>query len=229
MAEDEIEIAFEELWAFKDRLRENFLPFTQRAFRMLPRMEKPRILDVGCGSGVPTLELERLSGGEITGIDTDQVQLDRLEKKIQKSGLSGRIKVICRSMLEPDLNEGGFDIVWAEGSIAVMGFERGIREWKRLLRAGGYLIIHDDLSGLEEKMKRIPGAGYELIGHFIIGEEVWWRDYYAPLGNKLDEMRAKNGHDENSDALLNNDRREVDGFLTNAKRYRSVFFVLRKT
>ena len=45
---------------------------------MLPIIDKPRILDIGCGYGVPTLELARLSDGEITAIDTDQFLLDRL-------------------------------------------------------------------------------------------------------------------------------------------------------
>ena len=52
-----------------DQLRLTFLKYTKKAFEMLPQINKPRILDIGCGSGVPTLELARLSNGEIIGID----------------------------------------------------------------------------------------------------------------------------------------------------------------
>ena len=45
---------------------------------MLPELAKPRILDMGCGSGIPTLELARLSRGEAIGIDIDQPALDTI-------------------------------------------------------------------------------------------------------------------------------------------------------
>lgn len=35
--------------------------YTRQAYRMLPKLDKPRNLDIGCSSGVPTLELVGLS------------------------------------------------------------------------------------------------------------------------------------------------------------------------
>jgi SAM-dependent methyltransferase len=192
-------------------------------------MPGPKVLDIGCGSGVPTIELARLSGGEVTGIDIDQVQLDRLAEKIRGLGLSGRVKIANRSMLNLGFPEGSFDIIWTEGAIAVMGFGKGIKDWRRFLRAGGYLVVHDDLRGLEEKLKQIPRCGYELIGHFIISEETWWNEYYAPLDKKLDEIRSRYANDRRVVELLSSDQREVDGFKKDHERYRSAFFVLKKT
>jgi len=52
------------------------------------------ILDVGCGSGVPTLELARQCNGKIIGLDINRFLLDFLEKKIQKAvkKFTGKIK-----------------------------------------------------------------------------------------------------------------------------------------
>ena len=222
-------ILAEELQEYKDALRENLLKFTRKAFEMLPKMERPRILDIGCGSGIPTLELARISGGQAIAIDTDAVQLARLEKKIKNAGLSHRVKLINGSMLNLDLPEGSFDIIWAEGSIAVIGFDKGIMEWRRFLKGDGYLVIHDDLSGLKEKMEQIPKCGYELIGHFIIGEDRWWNEYYAPLDKKLNEIRSKHANDKRIDEVLSSDQQEVNSFRKESERYRSVFFVLKKT
>jgi len=47
----------------KDLLREGLIKYTRKAFHMLPKLDKPCILDVGCGSGIPTMELARLSNG----------------------------------------------------------------------------------------------------------------------------------------------------------------------
>ena len=69
----------------KDRIRKRFLKYTGRAFRILPQINKPRILDIGCGSGVPTLELARLSHGEVMAIDIDQPALDKFARKIKEA------------------------------------------------------------------------------------------------------------------------------------------------
>ena len=128
----------------KDRIRKRLLIYTRKAFRILPQLDKPRILDIGCGSGVPTMELARLTGGEITGIDIDRAMLDRLRKKIEKAGLSDRVGTIKCSIPDMKFPDENFDLIWAEGSIYVIGFARGLREWKRFLKPGGYLAIHDE-------------------------------------------------------------------------------------
>lgn len=51
---------------------------------MLPRLDNPRIMDVGCGTGVVTIELARLSGGSIVGVDTDKLALDKLQLMARK-------------------------------------------------------------------------------------------------------------------------------------------------
>ncbi len=70
----------------KDLVRKRLIKYTRRAFRMLPQLDKPRILDIGCGSGIPTMELAGLSNGQIIGLDINQPLLDRLTKKIEKAG-----------------------------------------------------------------------------------------------------------------------------------------------
>jgi len=56
----------------KNLLRDDLRKYTRQAFHMLPRLDEPRILDIGCGPGASTLELARLSQGEIIGIDIHQ-------------------------------------------------------------------------------------------------------------------------------------------------------------
>lgn len=218
-----------ELQAYKDHLREGLVKYTRKAFKMLPKRPFLRILDIGCGSGVPTMELAKLSDGEIIAIDTSQAALDRLASKIKKAGLSNRVKTEKCSMLNMDFPDESFDIIWAEGSIAVIGFERGLREWRRFLKAGGFLVVHDDTENLKEKQAQISKCGYELTDHFILSEDIWWNEYYAPLEEKLNEVRAKPASDQKTIAALNDDQREVDTFKRDRKRYRSVFFIMRKS
>jgi ubiquinone/menaquinone biosynthesis C-methylase UbiE len=87
------------------------LAFTRKAFQMLPELGNPRILDVGCGQGGPTLELARLSGGQVTGLDIDQAALDELVRRAGQEGLSGRIQVVQGSMLNMEFADESFDVI----------------------------------------------------------------------------------------------------------------------
>jgi len=219
----------EELQTYKDHLREGLVRYTRKAFLTLPKMTIPCILDIGCGSGVPTMELAKLSDGEIIAIDTSQTALDRLASNIKKAGLAARVKAVKCSMLNMDFPDVSFDIIWAEGSIAVIGFEKGLTEWRRLLKTGGFLVVHDDLGDLTEKRRQISQYGYELINHFVLSEDIWWNEYYAPLEKKFNEVRAKHTSDQKTIAVLNDDQCEIDAFRRHPKRYRSVFFIMRKS
>lgn len=211
-----------------DGIRSNFLVYTRRAFKLLPRIEKPKILDIGCGSGVPTIELARLSKGYVTGMDIDKSQLEKLKAKVRKEGLGGRVKVMECSMLEMNFNDESFDIIWAEGSISAVGFERGIRDWRRLIKKDGYLVVHDALLGLEGKLERIGEAGYELIDHFTVGREIWMNEYLLPLKESLAEYdRCCEPDIQNSEEIIRY-RREIEDFERHPELNESVFFIMKK-
>lgn len=195
---------------------------------MLPELDRPRILDIGCGSGVPTVELARLNNGEIIGLDIDQPALDKLEKKIAEAGLSNRVKTVKRSLFEMDFPDESFDIIWAEGSIRRIGFKKGIKEWRRFLRPGGFLAVHDDIEDTTDKLKQIPNCGYNLIGHFTLPGDVWWIEYYGPLEKRVQELRREYTDDPEALKVLDGKQNEVDMFKKDPKNYGSVFFVMQK-
>lgn len=212
----------------KDLLRERLNKYTRKAFQMLPERDKPFILDIGCGTGVPTMELARLGNGQITGLDIDQPLLDEFMRKIEATGISDRVKTVNCSLFEMDFPDESFDLIWAEGSIAVIGFERGLKEWRRLLKPKGFLVVHDGIENMTKKLKQIPSCGYELLGHFTVTEETWWREYYEPLEKRIQELRVKYSDDPEALAVLDKEQREVEMFKKNPETYGSVFFVMQK-
>ena len=55
---------------------------TRRAFNSIPKLsEQPLILDIGCGHGVQTIELAKISKGTIIALDNHQAFLNKLIKK----------------------------------------------------------------------------------------------------------------------------------------------------
>lgn len=213
----------------RDLLREGLNKYTRKAFQMLPKLEKPRILDVGCGSGVPTLELAKLSEGQIIGIDIDQPLLDELAKKIEEAGFTERIKTMKCSMLNMKFPDESFDIIWAEGSIFRIGFQRGLKEWRRFIKSKGFFVVHDEISNITKKLELIPIYGYKLIDNFLLQEDVWWVEYYCPLEKRIQELRKKYGDDHEVIVILDKEQKEVDEFKKNPKFHGSVFFVMQKS
>lgn len=223
-------MATKEAWFQKQKegIRERLLKYTRKAFRMLPQLDKPRILDIGCGSGVPTMELAKLSNGEVVGIDIDQDMLDLLSAKVEKAGLKDRVKVVNCSLFDIRFPDESFDVVWAEGSINVIGFERGLQEWKRLLKPGGFMVVHDERGDVRQKLQQILACGYRLLGYFGLGEDVWRTEYFAPLERLILEAQLKCSESPGVVRALQVARREIDMFKKEPERNSSVCFVMKR-
>ncbi len=213
---------------YLDHFRENFNKYTRKAFRLLPELENPRILDIGCGSGVATIELAKLSNGEIIGIDIDQSLLDKLNRKIDEKGFSNRMKALKCSLFEIDFPDDSFDIIWSEGSIFIIGFETGLKEWSRLLKTNGFLVVHDARKNISNKLKKIPNYGYKLINYFSLPEDVWWTEYYNPLEKRIKELRKKYDNDPETLKIFKKHQNEIDMVKKNSKDYSSIFYIMQK-
>lgn len=212
----------------RDQFRANLLLFTRKAYQMLPPLKRPRILDIGCGSGVPTLELAQISGGEVTGIDADQRALDKLKKKAAAQNLSEKVTVVCITMREMVFPPDSFDIVWTEGAIAFIGYESSLKEWKKLLVPGGFLVMHDRQGILKPQLNLIEEHGFNILGQFDVSQDDWWRHYYAPLKKYLDDLRTAEPEGGNFRNDLRIAEAEVNNFDRNSEMYASMFIILEK-
>ena len=218
----------EEFQLEKDRMRGNFLPYTRKAFSMISGRKLERILDIGCGRGIPTLELARLSGAKIVGLDVDEDAILELARMTREKGLSNRVETVLGSLLEMEFPKESFDVIWAEGSIAFLGFENGLREWGKLLRPGGFLAVHHDAAGYTVKRAMIPRCGYELLGEFTLSKDDWWFRYFAPMKELIEGLFDAAAPDPVMKKMLEREAREISIFGERGEGMCSVFFVMRK-
>jgi ubiquinone/menaquinone biosynthesis C-methylase UbiE len=174
-----------------DGFRSVFLKYTRKAFECIPEMDKPCILDIGCGTGMPTLELAKLSNGKITGIDIDQGALDKLNLKIKQQGLSDRIKVYNRSAYDTKFEDENFDIIWEEGVIHLLDIKKALTECNRVLKVNGYMVTGEASNWANRKLKHFPRYGFKIIKEIPWVSECWWTEYYAPLEEKINQLRNK--------------------------------------
>jgi SAM-dependent methyltransferase len=216
---------------------------------MLPQGAGGRVLDVGCGPGSQTLELARLCPGEITAVDTHQPYLDRLRQRAADAGFGHRITTLNRSMLGMGFGDRVFDLVWAEGSIYIIGLEQGLREWRELLVDGGHVVFtelvwlraeppsevaeffrqgYPDMRHVDDVVALVGACGYDLVGHFTLPGEAWWRDYYGPLEKRLDRLVLKYAGDAEVLDMLELERTEIDMYRRYHDGYGYEFVVARK-
>ena len=225
------------------------LDYTRRAYGMLPEFDNPKILDIGCGEGEPTIELAKLSNGLITGLDVDKKALDKLKIKIEEKDLSNRIKILNMSMLDIDFPDESFDIIWAEGSIFFVGFEEGLKNWRRFIKHKGFLVVHEmcwlrpnppdelrvywekiypGISTVKENLEKIPKCGYLVIGHFQLPEKAWWDLYYGPLQGRVFALMEKYLENPWAIAVLEKEQKEIDLYRKYSKWYGSAYYVMQK-
>ena len=171
--------------------RSVFLKYTREAYESIPKIDNPCILDIGCGTGMPTLELANLSNGQITGIDIDQKALDTLNLKIKNEGLSERIKIYNRSIYDTKFGNERFDILWEEGVIHLLDLKRTLTECSRIVKINGFMVTGEATNWATRKLKHFPRFGFKLIKEIQWESECWWAQYYAPLEEKINNLRNK--------------------------------------
>lgn len=217
---------------------------------MIPPVRNPGILDIGCGPGGPTRELARISGGMVTGIDLHYPYLARLKKAATEKRLSSRIQVVLGSMDALPFFESAFDILWEESSIYLMGFERGLREWKQYISPDGFAAVNEitwlrddppdeinefwqanypEITTITGNLKIISECGYELIDYFPLPEDAWWEGYYRPLEKRLKLLRKKYHDHPDNLSVIEEEQKEIELYRKYYRCYGSVFFVMQKT
>ena len=222
---------------------------TRRAYQMCKDLPpQSEILDVGCGSGTQTLELAMICDGHITALDHYQPVLDTLNKRIQEEVLTGKITTVNGSMFELPFAAGTFDLIWAEGSIFIIGFEKGLREWKPLVKKGGYIVVSDltlirhdapqelldYLASVDPTIQYAEGnweimrqAGYRKIGDFILPASGWRDDFYIPLQQRIHMFRDKYAGNAEAQGFLDSMQKEIDIFNQYNAYYGYVFYIMQ--
>jgi ubiquinone/menaquinone biosynthesis C-methylase UbiE len=223
---------------------------TRKALAMIGALpDTVRVLDIGCGTGVQTIELAKNIGGTITALDNHQPFLDELGRRAAREGFSDRIETVNGSMLSLGFAESSFDVVWCEGAIFIIGFEQGFEAFRPVLRPGGYMAVSDlcwlredppreisDFFGTEyppipsaaEVLEIVKKTGYKPVGSFTLPESSWWDNYNRPMETGIEGMRRKYPGNERVEELCRRMEREIDMYRRYAKYYGYVFFVMRK-
>ncbi|MFX0025727.1 MAG: class I SAM-dependent methyltransferase [Candidatus Hermodarchaeota archaeon] len=210
-----------------EKMREVFLKYTRKAFEMLPLIKNPSILDIGCGSGTLTIELARLSDGKITGIDIDQAALNRFKSKVEREGLSSRIRILNQSIYNTDFSTESFNLIWDEGVLHILNTKKSLVECNRILKLNGFLVVGEVIKWINNNLEVFPKCGFNLINKFFLPEECWWREYYLPMEKKIKELRSKFKQPKELEKLKSYES-EIKMVKKNPKEFDCAFYIFQK-
>ncbi|MGD9482749.1 class I SAM-dependent methyltransferase [Streptomyces sp. TRM70308] len=101
-----------------------------------------RVLDVGCGTGRPAVELARASGAEVVGVNVSRRQVEWAARLAAREGLDGRVRFLLADAMDLPFRPRSFDGAWLFESLFHMPDPaRVLRRVAELLRPGGILVI----------------------------------------------------------------------------------------
>lgn len=227
-----------------DRLSPGSDDTTLRVLNKIDDANISNILDIGCGVGQSTILLAKyFKNAEVEAIDLFQHYLDVLDEKISKNNLKSRVFTYKMDMNDPDFANEEFDIVFAEASSEIIGFKRALKEWKRLLKPNGYLIvsdvswiqkpssksvkfwksIYDEVDMIENKIEQAKNEGYDVIDYVIVPKDDW-KDYHNRLEKNLDVLSS----DKSAKEFVGQIKKEIKFYRQNSDDYSYVFYIMRK-
>jgi len=211
--------------------------------------DKSFIADIGCGTGGQTMVLAQHAPGHITGIDLFPGFIDRFNNNARKLNLQDRVEGIVGSMDNLPFRDEELDLIWSEGAIAHIGFERGLNEWGKLLKTGGYVAVSDaswfteerpaeihnywiehypEMDTIPNKVAQIQKAGYLPVATFILPEICWTEHYFAPLVRAQEIFLDKYAGNKTAEEFVALQRHDAELYRKYKEFYGYVFYIAKK-
>ncbi len=223
---------------------------TCRAWASLSGLpQRPSILDIGCGKGQQTMDLCSLTEGHILALDNYQPFIESLQKRVESKKLSHKITCLVGDMGALPFLSDQFDIIWAEGSMFIIGFQKALKEWKKHIKKGGFLAFSDcvwlkenppkklsdfwqsegiELPKVDEILDTAKKEGYECILNFTIQPNSWKTEFYDYIEEALVHFWKQYPGNAEAIETFNSIQHEIDIYDAYQAYFGYEFFVLKK-
>lgn len=197
---------------------------------LLDRTEALKVADIGCGTGASAILLAKELNAQVTAVDFLPEFIDVLKENAIKEGVENHIHPLVCSMQDLPFSDGEYDVLWSEGAIYNMGFERGIQQWSRFLKPGGILVVSEitwstsdrprelqfywekeypEINTASAKVKTLENNDYSPVAYFLLPEHCWLDNYYRPMQSTFDDFLKRHGGSEEAQAIVSSEENEI--------------------
>lgn len=210
--------------------------------------EKSKIADIGCGTGGQTMVLGQNTPCEIIGVDAWPDFIDQFNQNAQSKNLQNRVKGIVGNMENLPFEEEELDLIWSEGAIYNIGFERGLNEWRKFLKKGGYIAVtentwfsedrpdeiqdfwqkaYPEIDTIPNKVAQMQKAGYLPIATYVLPETIWTA-YYTWQTLRREAFLKKYSGNKAVEEFIDAQRYEAELYYKYKEYYGYVFYIGKK-
>mgnify|MGYP000197516691 CR=1 FL=1 len=223
---------------------------TLRALSFIGNLtDHSRIADIGCGTGGQTMVLAQNAPGQITGVDLFPDFIRIFNENAMRLGLGDRVQGITGDMAALPFEDESLDLIWSEGAIYNIGFGRGLTEWRRFLKPGGYIAVTEAswftperpeeienfwnseypfIDTVPNQMAILQGCGYIPVAAFMLPPECWSQNFFWPQPAVQERFLKKHRGNKTAEDFIANMRHEADLFSRYGEYYGYTFFIGRK-
>jgi ubiquinone/menaquinone biosynthesis C-methylase UbiE len=210
--------------------------------------EKSKVADIGCGTGGQTMVLAQNIPCKITGVDLWSGFINQFNQNAQNKNLHDRMKGIVGNMENLPFQEEDLDLIWSEGAIYNIGFKRGLNEWRKFLKQGGYIAVtentwfteerpaeiqefwqkaYSEIDTIPNKVAQLQKAGYLPIATFVVPESCW-TNYYSIMQKTQSSFLEKYKGNKTAEEFVGYQRYEAELYYKYKAYYGYVFYIGKK-
>jgi SAM-dependent methyltransferase len=211
--------------------------------------DQSHIADLGCGSGGQTMVLAQHAPGRIIGLDLFPLFVDLFNHNAAQLNLQDRVSGVVGSMDNLPFQEEEFDLIWSEGAIYHIGFNRGLKEWRKFLKMGGYIAVSEaswltperpaeiaafwkdayaEIDTIPNKVAQMQQAGYVPVATFILPDNCWTDHFYATQVKAQEEFLRKHAGNRRAEGLIATERYQAQLYDQYKEFYGYVFYIGKK-
>ncbi len=223
---------------------------TLKALSFIENINKNSLIaDIGCGTGGQTMTIAQNTKATVLGIDLSPIFIDIFNKNIKKQNLAKRVKGEIASMDKLNFEKESLDLIWAEGSIYNIGFKKGLKEWHKFLKQGGYIAISEaswfteerpeeierfwkdaypEIDTISKKISQMQKSGYVPMASFILPESCWIDNFYKPQASIQEKFLKKYPDNEAVKSFIESERHEAKLYEKYKDFYGYVFYIGKK-
>lgn len=239
-----------EYFSLIERQGPGSVEMTLRALSFIDNLTGESVIaDLGCGTGGQTMTLAQHTTGKLVGLDLFPDFIDRFNTNAANLKVQHRVKGIVGSMDELPFQSEELDLIWSEGAIYNIGFERGVNEWNKYLKKGGYIAVSEaswftdkrpaeindfwneaypEIDTIPVKTEQLQKAGFIPVAVFCLPEYCWTKNFYEPQLAAQEIFQRKYSDNLTAKELIKNLRHEEKMYQTYKDYYGYVFYIGKK-
>jgi len=207
------------------------------------------IADLACGTGGQTITLAQNTNWKITGLDVSLDFIEKFNRNAEKLCFQNRVKGIVGSMDDLPFPKEHFDVIWSEGAIANIGFQKGLNYWNSFLKNDGYIAVTyeswftderpaeiekfwvdavPEIDTIGNNISILQKAGYKLIAAFTLPEKCWTDTYFNPQKAIQKPFLDANAGNKAAEDFVDYMEHEAELYSKYKQYYGYVFYIGKK-